>query len=172
MTLRQRPAITAPKEIGDIPDDLSADDFAKAIEQTVFEFKEGDIVGGTVVRVDPDEVLVERLLPIVRNIAELAGMSEHCDFAEQATTSDGKRPDMVVKLPEGRLIAIDLRTGEITALELSPAPYHVTTIRGTGAIYVSSRAEPRIWVVDQNTLERRNEFAISGIGHQMALATN
>ncbi len=55
----ERPAITAPKEIADLPDDLSADDFAKAIEQTVFEFKEGDIVGGTVVRIDQDEVLVD-----------------------------------------------------------------------------------------------------------------
>jgi small subunit ribosomal protein S1 len=54
-----RPAISAPKSIGDIPDDMSADDFAAAIEQTVFEFKEGDIVAGTVVRVDPDEVLVD-----------------------------------------------------------------------------------------------------------------
>jgi small subunit ribosomal protein S1 len=59
-TLRgERPAITAPKEIADLPDDLSADDFARAIEQTVFEFKEGDIVGGTVVRIDQDEVLVD-----------------------------------------------------------------------------------------------------------------
>jgi len=55
----ERPAITAPKEIADLPDDLSADDFARAIEQTVFEFKEGDIVGGTVVRIDQDEVLVD-----------------------------------------------------------------------------------------------------------------
>ncbi len=55
----ERPAITAPKQIADLPDDLSADDFAKAIEQTVFEFKEGDIVGGTVVRIDKDEVLVD-----------------------------------------------------------------------------------------------------------------
>ena len=55
----ERPAITAPKEIGDIPDDLSAEEFAKAIEQTVFEFKEGDIVAGTVVRIDQDEVLVD-----------------------------------------------------------------------------------------------------------------
>ena len=54
-----RPAISAPKEIADVPDELSADDLAKAIEQTVFEFKEGDIVAGTVVRVDPDEVLVD-----------------------------------------------------------------------------------------------------------------
>ena len=54
-----RPAISAPKAIGDVPDDLSADDFAAVVEQTVFEFKEGDIVVGTVVRVDPDEVLVD-----------------------------------------------------------------------------------------------------------------
>jgi small subunit ribosomal protein S1 len=54
-----RPAISAPKTIGDVPDDLTADDFAKAVEETVFEFKEGDIVAGTVVRVDPDEVLVD-----------------------------------------------------------------------------------------------------------------
>ena len=55
----ERPAISAPTDIGDVPDDLSADDFAAAVEQTVFEFKEGDIVKGTVVRVDPDEVLVD-----------------------------------------------------------------------------------------------------------------
>ncbi|MDA2978316.1 MAG: 30S ribosomal protein S1, partial [Actinomycetota bacterium] len=54
-----RPAISAPKTITDVPDDLSADAFAAAVEQTVFEFKEGDIVAGTVVRIDPDEVLVD-----------------------------------------------------------------------------------------------------------------
>ena len=54
-----RPAITAPKDIGEFPDDMSADDFAAAVEKTVFEFKEGDIVAGTVVQVDPDEVLVD-----------------------------------------------------------------------------------------------------------------
>ena len=57
--LVERPAITAPRDIGDIPDDLSAEDFAAAVERTVFEFKEGDIVAGTVVRVDPDEALVD-----------------------------------------------------------------------------------------------------------------
>jgi small subunit ribosomal protein S1 len=55
----ERPAIRAPRDIGDVADDLSAEDFAAVIERTVFEFKEGDIVGGTVVRVDPDEVLVD-----------------------------------------------------------------------------------------------------------------
>ena len=55
----ERPAITAPSDIGEVADDLSAEDFAAVIERTVFEFKEGDIVGGTLVRVDPDEVLVD-----------------------------------------------------------------------------------------------------------------
>ena len=54
-----RPAITAPSDIGDVPDDPTEDDFAAAVERTVFEFKEGDIVAGTVVRVDPDEALVD-----------------------------------------------------------------------------------------------------------------
>ena len=56
----------------------------------------------------------------LRNIAELAGMSEHCDFSEQTTVGDGKRPDMVVKLPEGRLIAIDSKvplSGYLKAVE-------------------------------------------------------
>jgi DNA recombination protein RmuC len=56
----------------------------------------------------------------LRNIAELAGMSEHCDFSEQETVGDGKRPDMVVKLPEGRLIAIDSKVplaGYLKAVE-------------------------------------------------------
>jgi len=59
VSVGERPAITAPRDIGDVADDLSAEDFAAVIERTVFEFKEGDIVGGTVVRVDPDEVLVD-----------------------------------------------------------------------------------------------------------------
>ena len=55
----ERPAISAPRDIGDIPNEMSAEDFAAVIERTVFEFKEGDIVAGTVVRVDPDEALVD-----------------------------------------------------------------------------------------------------------------
>ncbi|MBI5157299.1 MAG: 30S ribosomal protein S1 [Acidimicrobiia bacterium] len=47
------------KALGDIPNDLTAEDFAAAVEQTVVEFKEGSLIIGTVVRVDPDEVLVD-----------------------------------------------------------------------------------------------------------------
>jgi small subunit ribosomal protein S1 len=49
----------AMRDLGELGDDLSADDFAEAVERTVVEFSEGSLVTGTVVRVDPDEVLVD-----------------------------------------------------------------------------------------------------------------
>jgi small subunit ribosomal protein S1 len=49
----------AMRDLGELGDDLSADDFAEAVERTVVEFSEGSLVSGTVVRIDPDEVLVD-----------------------------------------------------------------------------------------------------------------
>lgn len=49
----------AVKALGDIPDDLSEEDFAAAVERTVVEFSEGSLVKGTVARIDPDAVLVD-----------------------------------------------------------------------------------------------------------------
>jgi small subunit ribosomal protein S1 len=54
----ERPAIVA-KSVSDLPEEMLAEDFAAAIEQTVLEFKEGDIVEGTVASIDQDEVLVD-----------------------------------------------------------------------------------------------------------------
>lgn len=46
----------------------------------------------------------------LRRCAELAGMSNFCDFEEQATrvTDDGRlRPDMIVRMPAGRQVIVD-----------------------------------------------------------------
>lgn len=46
----------------------------------------------------------------LRNVVEMAGMSAYVDFEEQASHDDGERrkqPDMVVRLPGGRVIAVD-----------------------------------------------------------------
>jgi DNA recombination protein RmuC len=46
----------------------------------------------------------------LRRVVELAGMVAHCDFVEQATieTEEGRlRPDMLVRLPGGKLIVVD-----------------------------------------------------------------
>ncbi len=57
----------------------------------------------------------------LRNVAELAGMTEHCDFEEQETLEDGGRPDMTVRLPGGRLIAVDAKAPLTAYLEATEA---------------------------------------------------
>ena len=53
----QREALVAP-DLSDLPDDIG-DDFEAAIEATVLEFNDGDIVEGTVVSVDADGAMVD-----------------------------------------------------------------------------------------------------------------
>ena len=49
----------------------------------------------------------------LKRLAELAGMVEHCDFYEQEhtkTDSGNLRPDMIVRMPDGREIIVDVKT--------------------------------------------------------------
>ncbi len=49
----------------------------------------------------------------LKRLAELAGMVEHCDFYEQehTDTEEGRlRPDMIVRMPGGREIVVDVKT--------------------------------------------------------------
>jgi DNA recombination protein RmuC len=61
----------------------------------------------------------------LRRVVELAGMSAHCDFDEQATYAgdEGRlRPDVVVKLPGGRTVIVDAKvalTAYLDAVEAS-----------------------------------------------------
>src|SRR6202049_3437573 len=46
----------------------------------------------------------------LRNVVEMAGMVSHCDFVEQGTIDaqdERLRPDMLVRLPGGKLIVVD-----------------------------------------------------------------
>ena len=75
----------------------------------------------------------------LRNVVEIAGLAEHCDFYEQAVQDEG-RPDMVVRLPGDRYLAVDSRTAfpaYLEALEASTdearraaLKRHATTVRG------------------------------------------
>ena len=59
----------------------------------------------------------------LKRVAELAGMQHHCDFFEQSSTHSDEgmlRPDMVIHLPENRLIIIDAKvplTAYLDAIE-------------------------------------------------------
>ena len=46
----------------------------------------------------------------LRNVVEMAGMVSHCDFIEQSTIQTGEgtlRPDMLVRLPGGKVVVVD-----------------------------------------------------------------
>jgi len=62
----------------------------------------------------------------LKRLAELAGMVEHCDFfeQEQVRTGEGQalRPDMIVRMPDGRDIVVDAKTpldAYLSAMEAS-----------------------------------------------------
>jgi DNA recombination protein RmuC len=61
----------------------------------------------------------------LKRLAELAGMVEYCDFypQESVDTEDGRmRPDMVVRMPDGREIVVDVKTpldAYLSAIEAS-----------------------------------------------------
>jgi DNA recombination protein RmuC len=49
----------------------------------------------------------------LRRVVEVAGMSEYCDFSEQSTVpglAGAMRPDLVVRMPEGRELVVDAKT--------------------------------------------------------------
>ena len=61
----------------------------------------------------------------LRNVVEMAGMVEHCDFFEQHTIAGedgGLRPDMLVRLPGGKVVVVDSKVpldGYLSAIEAS-----------------------------------------------------
>lgn len=60
----------------------------------------------------------------LKRLVELAGMQQHCDFITQshtATETGSIRPDMLINLPEGRQLVVDVKTPLDAYLEATEA---------------------------------------------------
>ena len=65
----------------------------------------------------------------LRRVCEMAGMLDHCDFVEQSSvdTADGRlRPDLLVRLPGGKLVIVDAKAPLQGYLEATEAPDEAT----------------------------------------------
>jgi len=77
----------------------------------------------------------------LQRIVEITGLSPHCDFEVQATTAGGQRPDLIVRLPNNRVIAIDSKVTTTAYLDAVAATdeaerkrhmeKYAATVRGT-----------------------------------------
>ncbi len=83
--------------------------------------------------------------------------------------SDDGTALFVAALGDDKIVKVDLASGSLQTMELSPAPYHLATITETGKIYISSSDEAKVWVVSQKNFELMGQITIDGKGHQMVV---
>lgn len=90
----------------------------------------------------------------LRRVAELSGMTAQCDFYEQVQDASGRRPDMLVRLPGGRTLAVDAKAPLAGYLDAESAP----DAAGRGAAL--DRHAQQLWrhVNDLSTREYWGQF--------------
>jgi hypothetical protein len=124
--------------------------------------------------IDPDKAVLYAANADVGNVIELSlkDGSVTRSFAiggelHGIDLSDDRAALFVAGRGEDKIAAVALSTGAVTFAPLSPEPYHLTNVPGTGKLFVSSRAEPKVWIIDEATLTTVGDFQIDGEGHQM-----
>ncbi len=101
----------------------------------------------------------------LRRVVEIAGMLNFVDFEEQQTlrTPEGKlRPDMIIRLPNGRTIVVDSKTplkAYLESLESTDETQRTSRLRDHAAqvrVHVTKLAEKAYW----RQLECTPEFVV------------
>jgi len=93
---------------------------------------------------------------------EIGGMLHGLDLSQ-----DGRQL-FVSARERGKIVAVSLHGLEMREAPLAPEPYHLVSVNSAN-LYVSSAAEPKIWIVNPETLAIRGEISIDGEGHQLAV---
>lgn len=91
------------------------------------------------------------------------------DYSHSIDLSDDGRTLFVSDRGKDELSAIHIDSQTKMTISLGPSPYHIAVIHGEGKLYVSSAEEPKIWVINQKSLQVTAEIPIGGRGHQMVV---
>jgi len=102
----------------------------------------------------------------LRRVAELAGMTSYCDFSEQTSERDGDgnllRPDMVVTLPNDRVIVVDAKANinsyieAVNASDDDERERHLNDFARHTSEQVKKLADKKYWAL----FERSPEFVV------------
>lgn len=102
----------------------------------------------------------------LRRVAELAGMTSYCDFSEQVSERDGDgqllRPDMVVTLPNDRVVVVDAKANINAYIEAVNEPdealreQHMVRFARHTSEQVKKLADKKYWAL----FERSPEFVV------------
>lgn len=102
----------------------------------------------------------------LRRVAELAGMTDYCDFNEQFSERDGDgnllRPDMVVTLPNDRVIVVDAKANinayieAVNAADDDERERHMERFSRHTSEQVKKLADKKYWAL----FERSPEFVV------------
>jgi len=103
----------------------------------------------------------------LRRVVEMAGLLPKCDFEEQATFVEGDqtlRPDMVIHLPGGRIIAVDAKVpfeAYVKALENEEeAPEKLQEYVNLLKKHIKTLAQKKYWKAIESRWKRSPEFVI------------
>jgi DNA recombination protein RmuC len=102
----------------------------------------------------------------LRRVAELAGMTSYCDFSEQVSERDGDgnllRPDMVVTLPNNRIIVVDAKANinayieAVNASDDEEREMHMQRFARHTSEQVKKLSDKKYWAL----FERSPEFVV------------
>jgi len=81
--------------------------------------------------------------------------------------SDDNKTLFVAARETDKVVAVTIATGAIKSEPLAPEPYHLTTIKGTNKLYITSAGADKIFVVDQKTLKLITEIPVEDRAHQI-----
>lgn len=117
----------------------------------------------------------------LRRCVEIAGMSEYCDFDLQMTVTDAGggslRPDMIVRLPDDRVIAVDSKISAkfymdaASATEESERKRHLQSHARAVRRHVDGLAKKEYAKQIESALDKSLDFTILFMGNESFLST-